>query len=220
MDSYKINFKKTIYNNKETSDFINNKFSDIIKPTPKTDTKTFFDNYEKFFYKIPKIGKNSHTTLLEQSREYINDYKNPNEDKILELNENIETLYNTLSNKQSKEKEENLFYPNKTLLKFENNTNPLPIWIMQNGSKRKITNGDTLSTIKKILGYEYDTPTNDIVQKLDLQALNEILEGPEISSDKDLNLFDFISNDVDLDLIDLVDFTTSWVTCIEGIKDE
>ena len=220
MSDTKIPLSKQIYSNKETIDFVDSSFSDIIKSKPKLNTKKFFSLYKDLFYKVPKKGQNSHTTLINKSQEYLDDYKDIYADEILQLNDEIERLNGILSNKQSYVKEENIFYPDMTFLKYENDTNPLPVWIMQNGAKRKITNGDTLGSIKKALGHNYDTPTEDIVQKLDLDALSEIPSGPEISSDEDLNLFNFITSIVDLSLAGLIDYTTSLVTCIEGKKDE
>ena len=216
----KIPLTKIIYNNKETTDHLNSSFSDIIKPKTKIDTKKFFDIYSSLFYKIPKKGENSHHTLIQQSGEYIDNYKSTLSDKILALNRKIDSLFNTLSKKQSQVVEEDIFYPNNTFIKFKNNAASLPIWIMQNGAKREITNGDTLLSIKKATGHNHDTLIDDIVQKLDLNTLSNITKGPDISSDEDINLFNFITSEDDLDLLDLVDHTTSFVTCIEGKQDD
>lgn len=216
-----ISLTKKIYNNKESADSLQGDFSDIIISKPKINTKKFFEGYKKHFYKIPKEGQLSHTTLINQSQEYLDDYKDPNADTILRLNEEIENLSDILIKKESQIEEEHPFYPNNTILKFENNTNPLPVWIMQNGAKREITNGDVLSSIKKSIGYEYDTPTNDIAQLIDLNTLGEIpsLE-PKINVDNDINKFNFITSTSNFNLGDFVEYTTSEVTCIEGKQDD
>ena len=215
-----LSLSKKIYNNKETVDYLNSDFTDIIKSKPRVSVKSFFSAYKDLFYKVPKKGEKSHTALLTQSQEFLDDYKDPFSDRILELNDEIERLDNILNNKQSVIKEEDPFYPDDSLLKFENNANSLPIWIMQQGAKRKITNGDTLSSIKKTLGYEYDTPTGEIVQKLDLNTLENIVKGPDINSDEDLNLFNFATSVDSMELLDHIDHTTSFVTCIEGKQDD
>ena len=66
-----ISLTKKVYSNKGAADSLKGKFSDIIKSKPKVNTKKFFEEYKKHFYKIPKEGKNSHTTLIEQSQEYL-----------------------------------------------------------------------------------------------------------------------------------------------------
>tara|TARA_R110002012_G_scaffold311728_2_gene521443 strand:- start:343 stop:1455 length:1113 start_codon:yes stop_codon:yes gene_type:complete len=216
----KIPLTKIIYNNKETTDHLDSSFSDIIKTKPKIDTNKFFNIYSSLFYKIPKLGENSHHTLIEQSGEYVDNYKDTLSDQILSLNRKIDSLFNTLSKKQSEITEEDIFYPNNTFIKYKNNASTLPIWIMQNGAKREITNGDTLLSIKKAIGHSHDMLIDDIVQKLDLNTLSNITKGPDISSDEDINLFNFITSEDDLDLLDLVDYTTSLVTCIEGKQDD
>ena len=215
-----ISLIKKIYNNKELSDSLKGDFSDIIKSKPKINTKKFFEGYKKQFYKIKKEGKLSHTTLINQSQDYLDDYKDIYADRILRFNDRIEILSEILINKESDIQEENPFYPDNTLIKFENNANPLPIWIMQKAAKREITNTDTLSSIKKALGHDYDTPTNDITQLVDLNTLTEIPSGPIISTDNDLNKFNFITSEDDFSLGDFIDYTTSEVTCIEGKQDD
>jgi hypothetical protein len=217
----KLPLNKTIYNNKETIDLLNSSFSDIIKSKPRISTKQFFEAYKDLFYNIPKEGNRSHHDLINQSQDYLNDYKDEFADQILQLNDTIERLDATLANKQAVIKSEDPFYPNNTLLKFENEANPLPVYIMQNAGKRKITNGDTLQTIKKALGHSYDTPTDELCQKLDLNTLNAIPSLlPDISSDEDLNLFDFSTSTDNMSLLDVIDHTTSLVTCIEGKQDD
>ena len=217
----KISLVKKIYNNKEATDSLKGDFSDIIKSKPKINTKKFFDGYEKHFYKIPKEGQLSHTTLINQSKEYLDDYKDPYANVILRLNDEIERLNEVLNTKEDKFQEEHPFYPNNTLLKFENNSNPLPIWIMQNGAKREIINADVLSSIKKAIGYDHDTPTNDIAQLVDLETLEEIINiEPKISTYSNLNDFNFTTSTSDFDLSDFVNYTSSEVTCIEGKQDD
>ncbi len=217
----KLPLNKKIYNNKETTDYLNSSFDDIIKSKPKINTKHFFEAYKDLFYNIPKEGNKSHHALINQSQEYLDDYKDEFADQILQLNNTIERLDTILVNKQAIIKAEDPFYPNNTLLKFENEANPLPVYIMQNAGKRKITNGDTLQTIKKALGHSYDTPTDELCQKLDLNALNNIPNLlPDISSDEDLNLFDFSTSIDNMSLLDVIDHTTSLVTCIEGKQDD
>jgi hypothetical protein len=216
----KISLNKKVYNNKETIDHLNSSFSDIIKSIPNIDDKKFFQIYKDLFYKIPKTGEKSHQTLIEQSEDYINNYKDHFSDEITKLNDQIEVLYDTLSRKQSPTIEEDIFYPNNTFIKYKNNASTLPVWIMQNGAKREITNGDTLLSIKKAIGHDHDQLMDDIVQKLDLNTLTNIKKGPDISSDEDINLFNFVTSDDSLTLLDLIDYTSAKVECIEGKQDD
>tara|TARA_Y100000592_G_scaffold45491_1_gene72164 strand:+ start:8262 stop:9386 length:1125 start_codon:yes stop_codon:yes gene_type:complete len=220
MANSKIPLNKIVYNNKETTDYLDSTFSDIIKSENKIDTKKFFQIYKSLFYKIPKEGRNSHQTLIEQSEDYINNYKDTFSDEITRLNDIIESLYDTLTRKQSPTVEENIFYPNNTFIKYKNNANPIPVWIMQNGAKRKITNSDTLLSLKKSLGFDHDQLLDDIIQKLDFNTLANITSGPDIGSDEDINLFNFVTSDDSLTLLDLVDYTSAIVECIEGKQDD
>ena len=215
-----ISLRKKIYNNKEATDSLKGEFSDIIKSKPKINTKKFFEGYKNHFYKIPKEGQLSHTTLINQSQEYLDDYKDIHEDKILQLNDEIERLNELLSNKQSYIQEEHFFYPDKTLLKYENNANLLPVWVMQKAAKREIKSEAILRTIIKAFGHKHDTPLEAIVQKVDIGTLTDITEGPLIATDSDLNKFKFVTSDITYTLRDLVDYTVSEVTCIEGKQDD
>ena len=69
-----ISLNKKVYKNKQTTDFINTSFSELIKSNPNYTIPKFFEVYENLFYDIPKKGEKSHNSLIVQSQEYINDY--------------------------------------------------------------------------------------------------------------------------------------------------
>ena len=56
-----ISLNKRVYKNKQTTDFINTSFSELIKSNPNYTIPKFFEVYENLFYDIPKEGEKSHT---------------------------------------------------------------------------------------------------------------------------------------------------------------
>ena len=145
-----ISLNKKVYKNKQTTDFINTSFSELIKSNPNYTIPKFFEVYENLFYDIPKKGEKSHNSLIVQSQEYINDYNDPKESIIEKLLEDLEKKDEELNLKQNPEPKENVFYPNGTFLRthgwnaevVEGVPQGLPIWVMQEGLKREFKSYD------------------------------------------------------------------------------
>ena len=103
-----INIIKEVYNKEEFIKTVNTTFS--IPTTEESnqniDTPTvaeFFNQYNQLFYQIPKEGPSSHTTLIQQSQEYVGDEQTNDESDALiqEINglrqtvlEQQETIFN------------------------------------------------------------------------------------------------------------------------------
>lgn len=233
-----ISLNKKVYKNKQTTDFINTSFSELIKSNPNYTIPKFFEVYENLFYDIPKKGEKSHNSLIVQSQEYINDYNDPKESIIEKLLEDLEKKDEELNLKQNPEPKENVFYPNGTFLRthgwnaevVEGVPQGLPIWVMQEGLKREFKSYDVYKIVKRALGFTnmtYDTDKQellgdkdiDIVELLHVNDLNAIPTGKDITSDVDLNVPSGPDREIDTSLVNILDYFAADVTCLESPLD-
>ena len=91
---------KKIYQTKETEKIIDRNFSETKITVKKLSNSEFFRQYKRLFFDIPKVGMNSHQTLIEESTMYIsddNDYSSPKDVQIEELNQKILSLESALA---------------------------------------------------------------------------------------------------------------------------
>ena len=230
-----ISLNKKVYKNKQTTDFINTSFSELIKSNPNYTIPKFFEVYENLFYDIPKKGEKSHNSLIVQSQEYINDYNDPKESIIEKLLEDLEKKDEELNLKQNPEPKENVFYPNGTFLRthgwnaevVEGVPQGLPIWVMQEGLKREFKSYDVYKIVKRALGFTnmtYDTDKQellgdkdiDIVERVHINDLNAIPTGKDITSDVDLNVPPGPDREIDLSLANILDYFQANVTCLSS----
>lgn len=72
-----INFNKTVYSLKEFKDKVDLGFSELNSNRPTADIGQFFNLYNELFFDIPKEGENSHTTIVQTSLDYLDDYISP-----------------------------------------------------------------------------------------------------------------------------------------------
>ena len=87
-----IKINKTLYSRSDVSDNIDLSFSELLSVDNRSNDvkiKAFFDEYNNLFYDIPKMGNQSHSTILQQSRDYVNDFYDPKDDQIEALLERI-----------------------------------------------------------------------------------------------------------------------------------
>jgi len=233
-----ISLNKRVYKNKQTTDFINTSFSELIKSNPNYTIPKFFEVYENLFYNIPKKGEKSHNSLIVQSQEYINDYNDPKEFIIDKLLENLEKKDEELNLKQNPEPKENVFYPNGTFLRthgwnaevVEGVPQGLPIWVMQEGLKREFKSYDVYKIVKRALGFTnmaYDTDKQellgdkdtDIVEMVHVSDLNSIPTGKDINTDSDLNVPSGPDREINTSLANILDYFAADVTCLESPLD-
>ena len=91
---------KKIYQTKETEKIIDRGFSETKITVKKLSTSEFFRQYKSLFFDIPKVGMDSHQTLIEESTMYIsddNDYVSSKDQQIEELNQKILSLESALA---------------------------------------------------------------------------------------------------------------------------
>lgn len=72
-----IIFNKTIYSLSEFKNKTDFGFSELVNTTPNINIQQFFDLYNELFFDIPKEGENSHTTIIQTSIDYLDNYVSP-----------------------------------------------------------------------------------------------------------------------------------------------
>jgi len=78
-DKYEGNivFNKTIYSKVSFENKIDTEFNELTANQVSVSVEEFFDLYNEMFFDIPKEGENSHSTIIQTSLDYVNDYENP-----------------------------------------------------------------------------------------------------------------------------------------------
>ena len=216
-----IKLNKTIYNNKEFTDVVDREFSSLIKTQNSVSVERFFGLYRELFYKISKYEESkSHYKLILDSQDYLNNYIDYRDQIISDLIDSIGALDKVLIDKLTVENQSHPVYPDGTFLRSPaRNPNGLPIWIMQNGAKREIKNYNTFKALKRAAGNQYDDNDDDVCRKLEISELDNILDGPHIKEDNDINLKDGEITDLDITLQGISDYVEAELTCLEGSDD-
>jgi len=149
-----VELQKRHYGNTDASQILDRSFSELTKTKDSVTPETFFNLYRELFYDIPKIGEDSHVSLMLESKNYLNDYIDPKDEKIDEL---IERIVDIEAEKAEIPTEHPLF-PNGTAVRVGQGPG-LPmgaLGIMQEGRVRKCSNQGTPSPftqLKKPLGF-------------------------------------------------------------------
>ena len=78
---------KTIISNQRAKDILAGTFNEVIISEEKFDSTKIQGIYNDLFYQIPKKGKKSHYSIIEQSTDYV----------FPEINENLESEIDALS---------------------------------------------------------------------------------------------------------------------------
>ena len=87
-----IMFEKTIYSQILFRQTVDTSISELKTQREEIDISEFFKHYNKVFFDIPREGEESHTSLLESSKEYLEDYVDPKDSVISDLEEQIKDL--------------------------------------------------------------------------------------------------------------------------------
>tara|TARA_R110001606_G_C15397607_1_gene652401 strand:+ start:273 stop:1931 length:1659 start_codon:yes stop_codon:yes gene_type:complete len=230
MSQENINFTKIVYNNKEFDDLYDRNFSSLIRVQRPINIERFFTLYKELFYKIQRTGlpedisstgedKNkSHWELILESQDYLNNYIDWRDKKINSLFDELGVLDEIFQNKQFINTNYHPQFPDGTFLRSPaRNANGLPIWVMQNGVKREIKNYDTYKSLKRAARHKYSDSDDDVCELLEISTLDDILDGPYISVDTDINSMNWESTDLDITLGGITDYIESEITCLEGV---
>ncbi len=175
-----VKLTKTIYSTKSTDGLVDRSFSEFFKSKDPVNIDRFFSIYEELFYDIPKTGEKSHTSVIQQSQEYINNYFDPRDDQITTLTERIIELENELATPAN----EHPFYSNGTIISTDNDGGGQldgdNVHYMDRGKKRKIlggTEGPVFEALVASLGFSYNSPASDIVKVIPQVVMDGIDEG-------------------------------------------
>jgi hypothetical protein len=142
----------------------------------------FCQLFDDLFYTISKLGDKSHSTLINRSKNYVNNYIDPLQLEVDNLTEEVIRLTEQLNETN----EENPFYPNGTLIaKTKDDGTPQAhnIYYMDRGLARKLAgmyNGDVFIALKASLGYPASTPYSDIVLAVPQTIIDGLEKGPKL----------------------------------------
>ena len=175
--SHPINLQKTVYGKKSFDDKINRSFNEFMSKSKDISMEEFFTYYNQMFYEIPKDGSNSHKAIIDQSTDYIGDFIDNRDVEILELTKQIVDLERKLAEQEEADKEHPIF-TNGTFLK---QADKKPIYYMDKGAKRKITDFDTYLVLKRVNGHETDKPDEEVYILVNEDVIKGLETGPKFS---------------------------------------
>tara|TARA_R110001592_G_scaffold1183_4_gene6980 strand:+ start:2870 stop:4804 length:1935 start_codon:yes stop_codon:yes gene_type:complete len=217
---------KNVISNQSAKEKISDSFKEVAISEEKFDSEKIKGIYNDLFYQIPKKGKQSHTTIIEQSTDFVFPEINENlENSIAEKEETLLELNNTyLSGSIPQMEPTHPIYDNGTLVQ-QGTTYPdepnSDIWYIQQGFKRKLgrnSDGDIGGYWHRLLRQAEgeEVYTGEEYNKLDESPnfryltpteLNGIKNGEDIDSGDDLNIKtitdqgdDFIYSEIRIEL--------------------
>ena len=87
-----IKFQKIIYSQNAFRKKVDVSISELKSKEEEIDIPKFFANYHKIFFDIPQKGINSHSTLIKESLDFVNNYVDYKDEQIEDLNQQIVVL--------------------------------------------------------------------------------------------------------------------------------
>ena len=175
--SHPINLQKKVYGKKSFDDKINRSFDEFMSKSKDISMEEFFAYYNQMFYEIPKDGSNSHKAIIDQSTDYIGDFMDSRDTEIVELVNQVVELEQKLAAAEEADKEHPIF-TNGTFLK---QADKKPIYYMDKGTKRKITDFDTYLVLKRVNGHETDKPDEEVYILVNEDVIKGLETGPKFS---------------------------------------
>tara|TARA_Y100000592_G_C5452850_1_gene309693 strand:+ start:105 stop:1421 length:1317 start_codon:yes stop_codon:yes gene_type:complete len=148
-----IELQKRHYGTRDASQALDRSFIELTRTKDSLDIESFFNIYRELFYDLPKTGNNSHTLLINESKNYVKDYVDPKDDIIDEL-----TLKIVNFERESVEiPSEHPIFPNGTAIRVRSANGSLgALGIMQEGRFRLVSNQGSPSPfnqLKRPLGF-------------------------------------------------------------------
>jgi hypothetical protein len=188
-----IKINKKLYSRSDVSDNIDLSFSELLSIDNRAvneKIKNFFQQYTEIFYDIPTNGNESHSTLFQQSRDYINNFYDPKDDQIEALLERIENLENDLLEATSNINPEHPIYSDTTFLQVKGN---FSVYFMYKGRACSVSEPAYDILAKKYYPYVFADDYNgrkwDVVVVIDdFDGLPD--QGPRINNSEDINNID------------------------------
>ena len=194
-----IKINKKLYSRSDVSDNIDLSFSELLNVDNRAineKIKNFFQQYNEIFYDIPTNGNESHSTLFQQSRDYINDFYDPKDDQIDALLERIELLEDELLTATTETNAEHPIYNDGTFVKVEGNPT---VYFMYQGKACPV-GGDGSPSAYDILAKKYypyvfsdDSEGDKYEPVVDIDSHESLPErGPTLKDGKDINNIDVL----------------------------
>ena len=107
MAEKKLELRKKTYGSVSAENLMDSSFEEFGSDTVNRDIDLMFQIYEDAFFDIEKnVGEKSHLSLINRSQEYINDFIDPRDVEIEDLNELYEVQDFINHTYQLKEKDE------------------------------------------------------------------------------------------------------------------
>ena len=182
--SGEITFDKVIYSRRAFNQKIDTNISELRTIVEPVNIGKFFRDYRDLFFDIPKVGEESHTTLLESSKDYIEDYEDPKDVIIRSLEDQIRDLEFELTNPD--EPGEHPIFTNGTLIKIRDQSSTTHL--MDQGYRRYLNWDEELINTLKIA--KYGNVDAEIIE-ISEEIMNQIPKGyPNISVDNFSEPFD------------------------------
>ena len=142
-----VELSKRHYGTKDASEALDRSFTELTRTKDNLDAESFFNLYRELFYDLPKTGNNSHTLLINESKNYVKDYVDPKDDIIDELTQKIIDFESDSIEIPS----EHPLFPNGTAIRVQSSNGTLgALGIMQEGRFRLISNQGNPSPFRQL----------------------------------------------------------------------
>ena len=196
MPEEKINLQKTVKSNRLANKLYAKSFNELTRSEPPVSNERAEELYDSLFYKIPKRGKNSHESIVKESKDYlypqINKKLDSDIDSLLEkLEEKNEELIKLTTARPS-----NSEYPNGSFLTAGNADGQFQgmttVYVMQDGLKRAIGSEGMYKLIRKSLKVGGELYSELFF--LSVKELNEIPDGVRIDYQWHMSMPEFAAS--------------------------
>ena len=188
-----IKLNKNVHGKKGFRKVNDIEFRELASDAKKFSLEKFFKLYNRMFFNIPKEGEESHTSIMERSRDYVRNYVDPLQYKVDKLTDYIADLEQRLGEME----QQHPFFPNGKLLMNpsyehgEENGEP-QAYVMENGLARAIKYWGEHRILRATLGYderfggEHEGTGWKGYVPLKQSTLDALPLGPPINSSEDL----------------------------------
>ena len=215
MATKNIKLTKSVISNSYSNNIHSKEFNKLAKSDESIDEQKIIDTYNTVFYSIPKTGKNSHTSIIKRTYDWLNWQTNAELDVQIENLLEISSQKNAeLTEVQDPEIKEHPLYNNGTFLIAGENGEKYPgmhtIYVMQEGLKRPFDNdGIIYEAVRKSLNLAHKDNPNTVGNEkfsnkyyLTVDELNAIPDGKRITVAADLALRgdELLAENVDLNI--------------------
>ena len=184
-ENVKIN--KKVYGAKSASDVIDRSFSELIKSKDPINVEKLFQLYNELFYDIPKTGDQSHTTLIVQSTDFVQDFVDPKDEQIDNLLDRIVELEEQLASVN--DVKEHPFFRNGSFLVVRGSNDKY--YYMQSGNARPHAGTWILNRMARAQGLDPNSDPKPWIE-VDASTPSEIGLGKRIRQLSDLSDFEEI----------------------------